>query len=461
MARNSKGNRVPDQYGTNGLTGRQMLKLNLKLSLFNLLSKIAFTGLFLLLMPYVIERINLRQVDNDLVQKREQVLSLISDIGIEPFITSDSSFGSFNILKEEFISIEKRVLDEDLNYIEVTSRIIEGEEIGYRVLNYSFKIEEQAYLLEVGKSLSSISRTGRNIMTVMIVFLALIIMITFFTDTLYTRILLTPLEKIKGKLKMISDPSLFDRVPVKTSTSDFRRLDDALCEVMENINLLFQKEKEITVNISHELMTPIAVLRSKLENLLSKEDLNPKTEEKIEDSLKTLQRLQSLVSSLLLIARIESNQYLREDSFSVKELLKEIVRELDPIAEDACVKLKDDLSDDLQIKEANRSLIFSMFFNVVNNAVRNTPKGGQVIIYSLLDQGRYNVLVYDTGRGMTESQKSTLFSRFKTRDRNSGEGTGIGLAIAKTIADFHKIEISASSELGKGTTFSFIFPENS
>ena len=461
MARNSQGNRLPDQYGTNGLTGRQMLKLNFKLSLFNLLSKIAFTGLFLLLMPYVIERINLRQVDNDLVQKREHVLSLISDIGIEPFITSDSSFGSFNILKEEFVSIEKTSTEEDLNYIEVTPRIIENEEIEYRVLNYSFRIEGQNYLLEVGKSLSSISRTFRNIMNVMLVFLAFIIMITFFTDTLYTRILLTPLERIKDKLKMISDPSLFDRVPVKTSTSDFRRLDDALCEVMENINLLFQKEKEITVNISHELMTPIAVLRSKLENILSKEDLNSKTEEKIEDSLKTLQRLQSLVSSLLLIARIESNQYLREDSFSVNDLLKEIVHELNPIAEDACIKLKHELSDDLQMKEANRSLIFSMFFNVVNNAVKNTPLGSQVVIYSLTVQGKYNVLVCDTGRGMTESQKNTLFSRFKTRDRNSSEGTGIGLAIAKTIADFHKIEISVSSELGKGTTFSFVFPDNS
>jgi len=438
-----------------------MLKLNFKLPLFNLISKIAFTGLFLLLMPYIIERINLRQVDNDLVQKREQVLSLIGDIGIEPFITSDSSFGSFNILKEEFISIEKPVSDEDLNYIEVTSRIIEGEEIAYRVLNYSFKIDDQAFLLEIGKSLDSIFHTERNIRNLMLVFLAFIIVITFFTDTLYTRILLTPLERIKGKLKMISDPSLFDRKPVKTSTSDFRRLDDALCEVMENINLLFQKEKEITVNISHELMTPIAVLRSKLENLLSKEDLNLKTEEKIEDSLKTLQRLQSLVSSLLLIARIESNQYLREDSFSVNDVLKEIVSELYPIAEDACVKLKHDLSIDLQMKEANRSLIFSMFFNVVNNAIKNTPLGGQVIIYSLIDHEKYNVLVCDTGRGMTESQKSTLFSRFKTRDRNSSEGTGIGLAIAKTIADFHKIEISASSELGKGTIFSFFFPENS
>lgn len=438
-----------------------MLKLNFKLSLFNLLSKLVFTGLFLLLMPYIIERINLRQVDNDLIQKREQVLSLISDIGIEPFITSDSAFGSFNILKEEFISIEKISPEDESNYIDVVTRLMDNEEIEYRVLHYSFRIEEQAYHLEVGKSLGSISQTGKNIRNVLIVFLFFIIILTFITDTQYNRLLLIPLEKIKSKLKLISDPSLFDTVPVKTSTSDFRRLDNALCEVMENINLLFLKEKEITVNISHELMTPISVLRSKLENILLKEDLNPELAEKIEESLKTLHRLQSLVNSLLLIARIESNQYLREESFSIRDVLKEIIAELEPIAEDACIILKNDLKYDLQIKEANRSLIFSMYYNVVNNALKNTPEGGIVMISSNLVQGKYMVIISDTGRGMTEYQKSTIFSRFKTRDKNSGEGTGIGLAIAKTIADFHGIKVSVTSVLEKGTTFSFIFPENS
>jgi signal transduction histidine kinase len=438
-----------------------MLKLKYKLSLFNLLSKLVFTGLFLILMPYIIERINLKQVDNDLVKKREQVFSIISEIGIEPFITSDSSFGSFNILKEEFISIEKVSLEEDWNFIEESPRLIEDEEIEYRVLNYSFKIDDQKYLLEIGKSLDSISRTGRNIRNLMLVFLAFIIVITFVTDTQYTRIILKPLEKIKKKLKMISDPSLFDKVPVKGSTSDFRQLDNALCEVMDNLNLLFQKEKEITVNISHELMTPVSVLRSKLENILLKEDLNPDAAEKIEDSLKTLHRLQSLVNSLLMIARIESNQYLREDSFSLRDLLNEIIRELEPIAADTSIILKHDLKDDLQIRGANRTLIFSMFYNIVNNALKNTPGGGTVLISCTVNQKRFEVYIYDTGRGLTEAQKSTLFSRFKTRDRNSGEGTGIGLAIAKTIADFHKIEIIVSSELEKGTTFSFIFPENS
>src|SRR4030042_5908368 len=103
-----------------------MVKLKIKLALFNLLSKLTFSALFLIILPFIIERINLRQVDNDLIQKREQVISLISEIGIEPFISSDSSyvFGSYNILKEEFISLERIDIPEDLNYIDVTPRLI-------------------------------------------------------------------------------------------------------------------------------------------------------------------------------------------------------------------------------------------------------------------------------------------------------------------------------------------------
>ena len=236
-----------------------MMRLKTKLALFNLLSKVAFTAMFLIFMPFIIQRINLRQVDNDLIQKREQVINLVSEIGIEPFINPDSSdfFGSFNILKEEFVSLEMIDTTADLNYIEVTPRLIEEEQIDYRVLNYSFKVDDKKYLLEVGKSLESILRTEKNIKNVMLIFLAFIIVITFFTDLQYTRGSLNPLEKIKNKLKRISDPSLFDHTPVKTTTSDFLRLDNALRELMDHINILFQKEKEITVNISHELMTPV------------------------------------------------------------------------------------------------------------------------------------------------------------------------------------------------------------
>jgi signal transduction histidine kinase len=80
-------------------------------------------------------------------------------------------------------------------------------------------------------------------------------------------------------------------------------------------------------------------------------------------------------------------------------------------------------------------------------------------VSSFTEHRRFNVTIADTGKGMTEEQMSTLFSRFKSRRVNDDNGTGIGLAIAKSIAEFHNIEVSVTTEIEKGTVFSFIFPE--
>ncbi len=438
-----------------------MIRLKTKLSLFNLLSKLAIALLFLLTLPWVIERINLRQIDKDLIRKREKIISLIENIGIEPFISTDTTFGSYNILKEEFVSLEKTGLKEDLNYIDVSDRIIEDEEISYRVLNYTITVDGQKYLLEVGRSLNSIKSSQRNIYRVILIFIVFIILITFITDLQYTRLVLRPLGKITEKLKGISDPSSFDRTPVKTSTYDFKMLDDALRELMKNIGELFEKEKEITDNISHELLTPVSVLRVKLENLLMQKDLDQGVGDKIEESLRTLYRLQGLVDSLLFIARIESRQFLLDDEFNISEVLREVVSEITPVAEDKGVNISVEAARDFRLKEANRPLIFSMIYNVVNNAVKNTSAGGMVRIRGFHSKDYYNITVADTGKGMSKEQIDKLFSRFKTTVSAREDGTGIGLAIAKTIADFHKIVVSVTSEIDKGTTFSFIFPGNS
>ena len=105
------------------------------------------------------------------------------------------------------------------------------------------------YLLEVGESLSRILQTESNIKKVMLLFLVLIISITFLTDLQYTRKLLRPLDIITKKLKGISDPAIFDKTPVKTTTTDFIHLDNALTSLMSSIDELFRKEKETTVNI--------------------------------------------------------------------------------------------------------------------------------------------------------------------------------------------------------------------
>ena len=440
-----------------------MMKLQTKLALFNLLSKLVFSALFIGFLPLIIERINTRQTDNELINKREEVIDLITEVGIEPFITSgtEEGFGSYNILKEEFISLERRDLTEDWNFIEVTQRLIDDEEIDYRVLNYSLRIDGQTYLLEIGKSLSSMTYAARNIRRVILVFLAIFIATTLISDLLYTARILRPLRIITGRLKETSSPSLISAEPVITSTKDFVQLDRTLREMMRKIEDLFRKEKEITVNISHELMTPVSVLRSKLENMLLRENLDPAIETGIEESLRTLHRLKTLVNSLLMIARIESRQYLKEETVELVSILNEVVEELAPIADDAGVAITLDCDRRFSLSNANRSLLFSMFYNVVNNAVKNTPDSGRIEISGKESEGRFEVSVCDTGRGMSQEQLDKLFSRFSTRLDPAGDSTGIGLAITKSIADFHDIAVRVLSEPEKGTQFFFFFRLNS
>lgn len=440
-----------------------MMKLQTKLSLFNLLSKLVFSALFIAFLPLIIERINIAQTDNELVDKREDVIRLISEMGIEPFIISDSAagFGSYNILKEEYISLERFPGGEESNYIDITQRIIDEETIDYRVLHYSIRVDGADYLLEIGKSLSSITYSARNIRNIILAFLVIFILVTLVSDLTYTTRILRPLKVITGRLGRTASPSFDTSGPLVTRTEDFVQLDRTLREMMKKISELFKKEKEITVNISHELMTPVSVLRSKLENMLLSENLDPEVEAGIEDSLRTLHRLKALVNSMLMIARIESRQYLKEDNVNICELIAEVTGELAPLAEDSGLTMKQNCRNAFVFGNANRPLLFSMFYNVVNNAVKHTPEGGMIEITGQPVDDRFEVCVRDTGEGMSPEQLDRIFTRFSNRPDPDGNSTGIGLAITKSIADFHNIAVRVLSESGKGTKFFFFFPVNS
>ena len=102
-----------------------------------------------------------------------------------------------------------------------------------------------------------------------------------------------------------------------------------------------------------------------------------------------------------------------------------------------------------------------MLFNVLNNAVKHTPRGGSIVIMAGDNAGRFEVSICDTGRGMSREQLDKLFTRFSNTSGQATESMGLGLAITKSIADFHNIDIKVISEPGKGTQFFFSFPVNS
>lgn len=437
-----------------------MIKLRYKLGLFNVLSKFLFGAVFVLLMPAILERINTLQTDNELINKRERVIDLIERWGVEFFLedVENDTYGSYNILREEYISLERVELEEHWNFIEVTRRNIEDEIIDYRVLNYTFLIDGEMYLLEIGKSLSSIHKTEKNITKLMWLFLLVFVLISSITDISFATFIIRPLERINQKLKKTSTPAQFDTTLVRTSTTEFIQLDQTLNELMQKINELFRKEKETTSNISHELLTPISVLRGKLENLMLQKDLSNESLQKTEEALKTLHRLKTMVNSLLMIARVESHQYLKEDTFFAEELMEEVLEELSPMAEDKNITFHSHFDLKIKFEHANRALLFNMFYNIVNNAIKYTQSNG-VISLATFRQNNYSVLkISDNGPGMNEIQLQNLFTRFKNTAKHKNSGTGIGLAISKTIADFHGIQIQVKSTETKGTEFFFYIP---
>lgn len=431
------------------------MKLQGKFALFNALSKIAFVFLFLLSMPFVLERVNIINTDIDLIDKRERILDLIEEFGVQPFMgAQENSFGSYNILKEEFISLELADLDENWNFIEVTSRMVEDEVIDYRVLNYSFYVDGQMYLLEIGKSLSSIRQTEKNIRWMALAFLLLFIAVTLIADIFYVRVLLKPLNQlVVKKLVNVNDPEKFSPDPVLTTTEDFQKLDQSINQMMARLQALFRKEREFTSNVSHELLTPVSILQSKLENLLSESTLSEEGLVKIGESLKTLGRLKSIINALLLIARIENDQYLKNSSVEIFELVKEVIGELKEQFEASEIELRVDYDSEIVIQKANRILLFTMFLNIFGNALKYTNRGGKVSVTSETEKGTNIMRIYNTGEGIDSKNLQEVFSRFKKFSSENIQGYGLGLPIAKTIAEFHGIKLSAESLAGEGTTF--------
>ena len=252
------------------------MKLSTKFSLFNALSRVAILLLLVGVLPLVMSRLALLSTDQRLAQKKEKVLRLIRRNGITAFIEGgQSSYGSYNLLKEEFISLETIVPGPKIDVIEDSKRAVEDEIVQYRVLSYSFAQNGQHYLLEIGRSTGSIGETEGNFRRYAFYILLVAVVLTTLADLAFFRYLLAPFYTIiRQRLKNSHYPPAFDFEPVATGTDDFRYLDESLREMMATIQASFTKERKFIADASHELLTPLAALQYRFDNMLADEGLS-------------------------------------------------------------------------------------------------------------------------------------------------------------------------------------------
>ena len=435
------------------------MKLLSKLTLFTTLSKVAILLLFVAMLPYLIDRVAFNTTNYQLHQQEEKVFSNIRTNGIDYYLEGDSSYASYTMLKEEYISIATADQDHLPDTLMTSQRIVEFDTLNYRILSRTFEYEKKNYNLEIGKSISSISQYNRPLQRIALFVLAGLILITLLADLAYTRVLLKPLAAIiRTKVTNNRFPFKTNPDPVKTTTTDFRSLDESLTSLMRQIHLDFEREREFTSNASHELLTPIGILQSKMENLLLASDQDEELQEKLIDQMKTLNRLKKIVNSLMLRSRIENEQYQRAGKVYSLDLISEVTEEQEHRMEQRGIKPETTIKHNHLITGINKDLVFQLIHNLVNNAIRYNVDGGRIIITDELNHSSYTLVIRDTGIGISGADLPAIFQRFKKTSAGNGEGYGLGLSIVKSIADYLGLTIEVESKLNKGTLFRVSFP---
>jgi len=436
------------------------VKLLNKLTLSITLSKLGIVLLFVVLLPFIVERIASDYTNYNLKEQKEAVMESIARNGVNYYLDGDSSYGSYTMLKEEYISLEPSPLLQ-IDTIETSRRLVEQDTLVYRVLSYTFQEDGKTYLLEVGKKLTSIHEYNRPLQRIALYLLIGLTIMSTIIDLLYTRYLLKPLQQIiKSKLVKQTFPFTKNATPVKTTTADFQYLDSSLISLMDQVREAFEKEREFTANASHELMTPISILKSKIENLMIQEDISDESLQKLSELMTTVSRLSRIVNSLLMISRIENDQYVLEEEVNVQALVQQVVSEIEDRIIGNEIKIEINLNESFLFKPCNKDLLFQLVYNLLNNAIKyNVPKGSIRITDGYTLEHRYELMISDTGIGISPADLPLIFNRFKkVHVQRSSGGYGLGLAISKTIANYHHIEIGVESELNQGTTFKLLFP---
>jgi signal transduction histidine kinase len=435
------------------------MKLQVKLALYNTLTKVAIILLTGLLILLSIEKISYNHIELRLQDDEQEVLRN-PNRDIRDHLSAQIPYTDYNILKEEFITItpvkHKEVLAPTGKF-STDLRTVENHTQNYRILTHRFHYDNRTYLLEVGVAIESVEELKSIIKKFTIVVLFIALVLTLVSDLVFTKFLLAPFYQIiDRKLIKVNDPMNFDYEKVKTTTQDFELLDDSISSLMKKISNLFILEKQFIANVSHELLTPISIISSRLENILLQEELSEGSENKMHASLKTLNRLKSIINSLLLISKVENNQFDKADMVMIAGVIMEIEEELEDRIEEKRLTFTNNLKYIYTI-QGNRPLMHTLLFNIINNAIKYNNPQGTIIVSDELKESTYTVHITDTGSGMDKKQIESAFNRFEKLETDEKESYGLGLAIVKSITAFHGIKVEINSKKGNGTTVMLIF----
>lgn len=278
---------------------------------------------------------------------------------------------------------------------------------------------------------------------------------------IFLKYTLKPIDKITIAAKKITVDNLHDRLPLINSNDELGRLTETLNDMLNRIDLSFTEIKRFTSDVSHELKTPLTILRGELEIALNTREDKRDYIYTIASSLDEVIRLQNVVESLLELSRADiGNATIHTTKKSLTKLMVETMEDATILAESEGLAVYSKIQSHINfIFDPVR--IHQVIINLVDNAIKYNVAHGSISIELKSERDNAIITIADTGMGMQEEELKHIFDRFyRVEKSRSKRGVGLGLSFVDWIVKAHKGEIRVRSTAGEGTEFMIVLPMN-
>lgn len=265
-----------------------------------------------------------------------------------------------------------------------------------------------------------------------------------------------PLERVIDVAADIQAHDLRKRIHATNEPAEVQKLADTFDSMLERLEKAFKEQQDFVLDVSHELRTPLTVIKGNIDVLLMNDDLDEDLREQLGQMSSEVSRMIRLTSNLLYMASADAGREPERKEVDLDVVCLEALRQGKGLRSDVNVSMG---REDQVTVTGDRDQIKQMVLNLVENAVKYTPGGGDVTVSVYRNGSFAEVSVEDTGPGIPPDTLPHIFERFyRGEHRSLMGGTGIGLAIARRIATSHGGDISVESEVGTGTTFTVKLP---
>jgi heavy metal sensor kinase len=335
-----------------------------------------------------------------------------------------------------------------------------GEE-GARMVVVPVKAGGQVLFVEVAEPLHNLVEQIEAIRRTFYVGLPVTLLIAGVGGFLLAKKSFSPVIEMSDQAKLIGATNLQQRLSVSNPRDELGRLADAFNELLSRLDRSFENMREFMADASHELRTPLAIIRGEADVALSQDRNESEYKETLAIIQDEAQRLSRIVDDMLALARADAGQHqLQVQEFYLNDLVEDACRAAQVLAASRGVALTPHLTEDITFC-GDEDLLRRLLMNLLDNAIKYTPRGGSVSVKLESETERVKIIVSDTGIGIPAESVPYIFERFyradKARSRADG-GSGLGLAIARWVAEAHKGSIELTSDPGHGSRFTVSLP---